>query len=153
MHIKQYTLIEHLILKGICILLLLTSTSGVLHAKALFTATCSSLEGAKVSLKDGEAKIEAVNHLAPIFFVDKEEPNKLVSLWTRETTDKYESVIIFNSNDKLHAVEMATYGIDTYTLYFKTGVLHYTNHRSKAVFDDNPDILAFVGKCDIIFGH
>lgn len=93
----------------------------------------------------------------PIFFVDSEKPQKLVSLWKmtlfdKETTDKYEATIIELSKEKIQAVERDSNGLYTYTIFLGTGTLLYSHHRLIAISDEGPSLLSFVGKCELKVG-
>jgi len=75
------------------VLFALLLMSGPSTAGQLLTATCEPLAGTKVALVNGKAATTAETQVAPIFFVDSESPQKLVSLWKsklldKETTDK-----------------------------------------------------------------
>lgn len=128
-------------------------------ATQIFTATCGPLAGAKVALVKGKAKTTAASKTpGPIFFVDSENLQKLVSLWEmnlfdKETTDKYEATIIELSNERMQAVERDSNGLYTYTIFFRTGTLFYSHHRFQSVLDEEPSLLSFVGKCEIKGGQ
>lgn len=137
----------------------LVSVSVPSFASQILTATCGPLAGAKVVLVKGKAKTAYDSKSpGPIFFVDSESPQKLVSLWKmklfdKETTDKYEATIIESSNEKLQAVERDSNGLYTYTLFLRTGTLFYSHHRVLSVSDNGPSLLSFVGKCEIEGGQ
>lgn len=128
-------------------------------ASQTLTATCGPLAGAKVALVKGKAKTASDSKSpGPIFFVDSENPQKLISLWKmklfdKETTDKYEATIIEFSKERLQAVERDLNGLYTYTIFLGTGTLFYSHHRFLSISDEGPTLLSFVGKCEIKGGQ
>lgn len=128
-------------------------------ASPTLTATCSPLVGTKVALVAGKAKTVADSKTpGPIFFVDSENPQKLVSLWRmelfgKETTEKSEATIIQLSKEKLQAIEHDWNGLYAYTIFFGTGTLLYSHHRLLSVADEGPTLLSFVSKCEIKVGQ
>lgn len=142
----------------IFMLALLVSVVRPSNAGQLLTATCGPLTGTKAILVNGKANTTPESQVAPIFFVDSERPQKLVSLWKsklfdRETTDKYEATIVELSNEKLQAVELDSNGLYSYTIFLATGMLLYSHHRLRSLFDEGPSLLSFVGKCEIKVGR
>ena len=139
--------------------LALVSFSVPSFASQTLTATCGPLAGAKVTLVKGKAKTASDSMSpGPVFFIDSENPQKLVSLWKmklfdKETTDKYEATIIESSNEKVQAVERDSNGTYMYTIFLRTGTLFYSHHRFLSVSDEGPSLLSFVGKCEIKGGQ
>lgn len=129
-------------------------TSALASAGQVTTITCGPLSGIKVELVDGRANTVPETQVGPIFFIDSENPQQLISLWKtklfdKETTEKYEAVIVESNNVKVHAIECDDSGLHSYTIFLKDGTLFYSFHRLRSPFDKGSTLLSYVGKCEV----